>query len=64
MSYQCPECARDIEDDDLDFCYPLRRERDLWRAGCNTHDGGCGFEVIKPSEHEVLQPFVCKQVSS
>ena len=50
----CPSCGREIWADDLDFCYPQNRERTKWRAGCNEHDFGCGFEVTGSSEREVM----------
>lgn len=43
----CPSCGRQVTPDDLDFCYPTHR-RTQWRAGCNQHDFGCGFEVEAP----------------
>jgi hypothetical protein len=45
----CPACQRVIRADDLDFCYPLNRERTHYRAGCNKHDFGCGFEIRSDS---------------
>lgn len=51
----CPSCKRVIWADDLDFCYPLNRERTLWRAGCNKHDFGCGFELRGDSLGDVLR---------
>jgi hypothetical protein len=45
----CPACKRVIWADDLDFCYPTNRERTLYRAGCNKHDFGCGFEIRSDS---------------
>ncbi len=41
----CPGCGRQMWANDFDFCYPRNRERTQWRAGCNVHDFGCGFEV-------------------
>jgi hypothetical protein len=41
----CPACGRDIWANDGDFLYPKTRELKAWRAGCNEHDGGCGFEL-------------------
>lgn len=41
----CPSCGRIMWANDHDFCYPSTRERTHWRAGCNEHDFGCGFEV-------------------
>ena len=52
---QCPACRRVIWADDLDFCYPLNRQRTLWRAGCNEHDGGCGFKVEGVSFEDVMR---------
>lgn len=40
----CPSCAREMWANDLDFCYPNNRRRS-YRAGCNVHDFGCGFEI-------------------
>ncbi|KVP96875.1 hypothetical protein WJ96_06795 [Burkholderia ubonensis] len=51
----CPACRRVIWADDLDFCYPLNRERTRWRAGCNEHDFGCGFEVEGNSFVDVMR---------
>lgn len=53
----CPACSRVIRADDLDFCYPQTRERKTWRAGCNEHDGGCGYEVIAASFEAVMQAW-------
>lgn len=50
----CPHCGRHIETGDRDFCYAANRERTAWRAGCNVHNSGCGFEARAPSEAEVL----------
>lgn len=41
----CPSCGRAMWANDHDFCHPENRERTKWRAGCNVHDFGCGFEV-------------------
>jgi hypothetical protein len=53
----CPSCSRVIRADDLDFCYPQTRERKTWRAGCNEHDGGCGFEVEGTSFEDVMRKW-------
>lgn len=53
----CPSCGRSLWADDLDFLHPSNRERSAWRAGCNTHDGGCGFELEGPSALEVLRAW-------
>jgi len=52
----CPGCGRVMWANDHDFCYPNNRERSSWRAGCNVHDFGCGFELVAPvaTEAEVL----------
>lgn len=41
----CPSCGRVMWANDLDFLHPRNRLRDGWRAGCNVHDFGCGFEI-------------------
>jgi hypothetical protein len=51
----CPACKRVIWADDLDFAYPLNRERTLYRAGCNKHDFGCGLEVEGDSFEGVIR---------
>lgn len=51
----CPACRRVIWADDLDFCYPQNRQRTRWRAGCNEHDGGCGFEVEADTFDDVMR---------
>lgn len=53
----CPSCGREMEGDDLDFCYPENRTRQSWRAGCNEHDFGCGFEILAPSRKAALQAW-------
>lgn len=50
----CPSCAREIDVDQLDFCYPRGPKSGLWRAGCNEHDGGCGFEIEGDSYEDVV----------
>ncbi len=50
----CPACGRVIWADDLDFCYPNNRERTSWRAGCNEHDFGCGYEVEGETYEQVM----------
>lgn len=57
----CPSCGRKIWANDLDFIYPENRERTSWRAGCNEHDFGCGFEVTAPSRLEVVQAWNAAQ---
>lgn len=51
----CPSCGRVIWADDRDFCYPTSRERTRWRAGCNEHDFGCGFELEASSWDEAMR---------
>lgn len=51
---ECPKCGRKIEAGRLDFCYPLGARSGTWRARCNEHDGGCGYEIEGPSYDEVL----------
>lgn len=51
---RCPGCGRVMWSNDGDFCYPENRERTLWRAGCNEHDFGCGFEVQGGSFNDVM----------
>lgn len=41
----CPNCGRQMESGDMDFIYPQTRLAQQWRAGCNRHDFGCGFEL-------------------
>lgn len=53
----CPRCGRNIWADDLDFIYPENRERSSWRAGCNEHDFGCGFEVTAPTKNDVIKAW-------
>jgi len=50
----CPSCERKIDANRPDFCYTPGVRRDRWRAGCNEHDGGCGFEVEGDSYEDVL----------
>jgi len=50
----CPGCDRKIDPNHPDFCYTPGVRRDRWRAGCNEHDGGCGFEVEGDSYKDVL----------
>ena len=51
----CPQCGRVIWADDYDFCYPSNRERTRWRAGCNEHDFGCGYEIEGESFEAVIR---------
>jgi hypothetical protein len=51
---ECPECAREIDANRPDFAHTLGARRDRWRAGCNEHDGGCGFEVEGESYEDAL----------
>lgn len=53
----CAKCGRIIWANDLDFCYPENREGTSWRAGCNTHDFGCGHEVVAESKDAVMQAW-------
>ena len=50
----CPSCAREIGPDRIDFCYPRGLKSGPWRAGCNEHDGGCGFEIEGSSYDDVV----------
>src|SRR5690606_25174008 len=50
----CPSCSREIEADRVDFCYPRGPKSGTWRAGCNEHDGGCGFEVEGSSYEDAV----------
>lgn len=50
----CPGCGREIWASNLDFCYARNHEQTQWRAGCNEHDFGCGYEVEAASFDEVL----------
>lgn len=50
----CPCCGRELLVDDLDFLYPQNREWTSWRAGCNEHDFGCGYEVFGATADEVF----------
>lgn len=50
----CAGCGRVIDVDDGDFCYPENRDRTKWRAGCNEHDFGCGYEVTAATRDEAL----------
>jgi hypothetical protein len=50
----CPQCGRQVLADDDDVWYPINRDRQEWRAGCNEHDFGCGYEAIGASNREVL----------
>lgn len=52
--HPCPLCERKIWAGDLDFCHPTSRERTAWRAGCNVHDFGCGYEVTANSKEAVM----------
>jgi len=51
----CPQCGRVIWADDLDFCYPANRERTRWRAGCNEHDFGCGYNIEGDTFESVIR---------
>jgi hypothetical protein len=53
----CPACSRAVRADDLDLCYPQTLDRKTWRAGCNEHDGGCGYEVIATSFEAVMRAW-------
>lgn len=53
----CPSCGRELLADDGDFLYPENREMTKWRAGCNEHDFGCGYEVFGISREEALQKW-------
>lgn len=53
----CPKCGREIWTDDLDFAHPTNREMSEWRAGCNKHDFGCGFEIIGASYDDVIHTW-------
>lgn len=55
----CPSCGRRMWANDHDFCHPENRERTKWRAGCNVHDFGCGFEVTAEvsTEAEMLNAW-------
>lgn len=55
----CPSCGRRMWANDHDFCHPENRERTKWRAGCNVHDFGCGFEVKAQvsTESEMLKAW-------
>lgn len=50
----CPRCAREIDGNRPGFVHTLGARRDRWRAGCNEHEGGCGFEVEGESYEDVL----------
>lgn len=52
--HPCPVCERKIWAGDRDFCYPKDRERTAWRAGCNVHDFGCGYEVTASAKDAVM----------
>jgi hypothetical protein len=54
---RCPSCGRDIAADDYDFCHPTDRTYTRWRAGCNKHDFGCGFEVFGGSRDTAVQAW-------
>ena len=49
--HACPNCRREIWANDLDFLYS-HKEGTLWRAGCNEHDFGCGFELVQEGTRE------------
>jgi len=50
----CPNCAREIGVDRPGFCYPRGPKNGPWRAGCDEHDGGCGFELEGSSYEDVV----------
>ena len=50
----CSNCGRVIWTDDMDFCYPQNRERNLWIAGCMEHNGGCGHDVVGKTYHQTM----------
>lgn len=54
MPNACPNCAREIGADRVDFCYPRGTKGGIWRAGCNEHDGGCGFEIEGSSYEDAV----------
>lgn len=60
----CPSCGRRMWANDHDFCHPENRERTKWRAGCNVHDFGCGFEVTAQvlTEAEMLKAWNAAKV--
>lgn len=60
----CPSCGREMEGNDLDFCYPQDRSRASYRAGCNLHDFGCGFELTAPSRKAALQAWNAASAAS
>ena len=53
----CPSCAREIGAHRVDFCYPRGPRSGIWRAGCNEHDGGCGFEIEARSYEEAVMKW-------
>jgi hypothetical protein len=53
----CPSCERKIGADSVDFCYQQGNASGRWRAGCNEHDGGCGFEVEGKSFDDVMRQW-------
>ncbi|MFA5920087.1 MAG: hypothetical protein WC856_02200 [Methylococcaceae bacterium] len=53
----CPFCGQIIDETDGDFCYPMDRNKLIWRAGCIESAGGCGAEVFGESWEEAIKKW-------
>jgi hypothetical protein len=50
----CPFCGQTPDSSDEDFCYPIKTDRKIYRAGCIESAGGCGAEVLGESVSEAI----------
>lgn len=66
---ECPRCHHLIEENELDFCYPITRDKSRWEAGCpfchifvESDSMEHAIELWNLIDHEFIKEFELEEL--